>query len=155
MISPPSTIPGMSSQAEHSFAVASWIVFGVVCGPFILKIWHRRRRHHSSYRTPWRGAVSYDEYIHSARWRRKCNRYYARHGRRCHWPGCRSKAGNVHHLRYLHLQHERMRELTGLCVTHHHEIHRLFDVHDSAAFGDQLRFLRTPPRQLISQRRTP
>lgn len=155
MISPPSTIPGMSSQAEHSFAVASWIVFGVVCGPFILKIWHHRRRHHHGYRTPWWGVSDYETNIHSGHWRRTCNRYYRRYGRRCHWPGCRARSQNVHHKTYRHEGHERLRELVGLCRRHHVDIHRLFDVHDRDALAAQNQFLRTPPRQLTSQRRTP
>lgn len=131
----------MTSPTADNQAVFDQAALIVVAAGFLLaggprrtvRLIRRRRR------------SRYDRYIHSGRWRRKCNRYYAHNGRGCHWPACRARSGAVHHLTYVHFRHERMRELTGLCRAHHSDIHRLFDVHHPAAFGDQLRFLRTGP----------
>lgn len=145
----PHTVPNpLVAHLTHTLATASWVVFALLFGPPLLRLLfgrrrHRRRRHHAPLLF---GPPDYDTYIASAAWRRKCDRYWAGAGRRCHWPGCRSKRNlQVHHMTYDHFGRERMRELVGLCRPHHDEIGRLFDVHKPGALAAQRRFLRRHP----------
>lgn len=144
----PTTLPSpLVAHLTHDLATASWVVFVLLFGPPILRLlFGKRRRHRRRHGPLLFGPPDYHTYIASSAWRRKCDRYWNRAGRRCHWPGCRSKRNlQVHHMTYDHLGRERMRELVGLCRPHHDEIGRLFDVHQPGALAAQRRFLHRHP----------
>ena len=76
------------------------VLFRLFVWPIIRTIWRLvfgrphsyRRRWLSGLIAPLRMRPDYHEYITSAAWRRKCDRYYRRNGRRCHYPGCRARS---------------------------------------------------------------
>lgn len=68
----------------------------------------------------------YTKYIQSAKWKLKCDMYWAAQGRWCR--GCLARTGplEVHHkMGYSNLGNESLSELAGLCHRCHIEVHSL------------------------------
>lgn len=65
----------------------------------------------------------YDQYIHSAAWRRKRRKALKRDGYQCQYCGKYNCRLEVHHLSYKNLGNEHLNDLITLCSTCHQKIH--------------------------------
>lgn len=67
----------------------------------------------------------YKKYLRSPAWRRKREQAFNYYGKKCYACGTRRGPLQIHHLTYVRLGHELMRDLRPLCRPCHNEVTRL------------------------------
>lgn len=93
---------------------------------------------------PERFSPEYRAHLASPLWHHKREQAFKEHGAYC--QRCYTKqALDVHHLTYKHLGAEHMDDLTPLCRSCHHELHRLHDLRGGDLWHFSKAFIDIPP----------
>jgi hypothetical protein len=95
--------------------------------------------------------ISLTRYIHSPWWKRRKQRYYRRHLKKCRVCGSKVQV-QLHHLTYERMYQERDTDLVALCAVHHKQAHRAVDAGD-CTLADSLEYLRRQRRLGPGRRR--